>query len=107
MNLFMTRSALTIVIDVEAEHGSWRRIGRLTPLPGLNLPILFSLPYPLLLSMKKFFMPGFRLARSAHIKEFHKPRQEAHPLFQPPVKVLDQWHLGIKVPTGAVIEIDR
>ena len=49
-----------------------------------------------------FFMPCFWLASSANIKEMHKPRQEADPLFQPPVKVLDQWHLGIEVPTGAV-----
>jgi len=76
--------------------------------PQSAYSVYHVIPYIFLyLSMKKFFMPGFRLARSAHIKEFHKPRQEAHPLFQPPVKVLDQWHLGIKVPTGAVIEIDR
>jgi hypothetical protein len=28
-----------------------------------------------------FFMPCFWLARSANIKEMHKPRQEADPLF--------------------------
>ncbi len=52
--------------------------------------------------MKRLFIQGSWLARSANIKEMHKPRQEADPLFQPPVKVLDQWHLGIEVPTGAV-----
>ncbi len=60
--------------------------------------------FPLLfLLLKKVFRPCFRLARSANMKEMHKPCQEAHPLFQPSVKVLDQWHLGIKVPTGAVV----
>jgi hypothetical protein len=98
----VTSGDFTVFIYVDAEHISWRRIARLKPQPSFNLTILCSLPYPLILSMKKLFMPCFWLARSANIKEMHKPRQEADPLFQPPVKVLDQWHLGIEVPTGAV-----
>jgi hypothetical protein len=66
----VTSRAVTIFIYVDAEHISWRRIARLKPQP-----------YPLILSMKKLFMPCFWLARSANIKEMHKPRQEADPLF--------------------------
>lgn len=41
-----------------------------------------------------------------HIEKFHESSQEAHPLFQPAIEILDERHLGIEVPTGAVVEVE-